>query len=203
MENLIIGTLILTSIIGIAFIVERGLALRWKLIIPPEIESGLQQCRTREQLPGLQETCEAHPSPLGRLLQAASEFIDLPRAEVVDAVQTRARQEVTRLERGLVILEIIVGIGPLLGLVGTIMGMMELFDNVGVSGLGDSSVFASGIALALRATLLGLLVAIPALVAWSYYNRKVERMAIEMETLCDEFIRRQYRLRKSDSSSAA
>lgn len=203
MENLIIGTLILTSIIGIAFIVERGLALRWKLIIPPEIGSGLQHCRTREQLPGLLKTCEAHPSPLGRLLQAASEFIDLPRAEVVDAVQTRARQEITRMERGLVILEIIVGIGPLLGLVGTIMGMMDLFDNLGVSGLGDSSVFASGIALALRATLLGLLVAIPALVAWSYYNRKVERMAIEMETLCDEFIRRQYRLRKSESTSAA
>jgi biopolymer transport protein ExbB len=59
--------------------------------------------------------------------------------------------------------------------------------------MSDNSALAKGISLALNATLLGLITAIPALVAWSYYNKKVETMAVEMESLCDEFLRRLYR----------
>ena len=91
------------------------------------------------------------------------------------------------------ILEIIVGIAPLLGLVGTIAGMMTLFGNIGQAGLTDATLLAKGIALILNATLMGLLIAIPSLIFWSYYNKKVETIAVEMETLCEEFIRRQYR----------
>ncbi|HAV63617.1 MAG TPA: biopolymer transporter ExbB, partial [Verrucomicrobiales bacterium] len=133
---------------------------------------------------------------LSRLLVVAIEHLDWPREETMDALQTRARHEIVKLERGLVVLEIIVGIGPLMGLVGTIIGMITLFGSLSEAGLGDSSVFAKGIALALNATLMGLLVSIPSLVAWSYYNRKVERMAVEMASLCDEFLRRQHRLRR-------
>jgi biopolymer transport protein ExbB len=111
----------------------------------------------------------------------------------MDAVQTRARHEIARLERGLVVLEIIVGIAPLLGLVGTIIGMMSVFGDVGQSGLNDAAKLAQGISLILRATLMGLLIAIPSLIFWSYYTKRVETFAVEMETLCDEFIRRQYR----------
>jgi biopolymer transport protein ExbB len=91
------------------------------------------------------------------------------------------------------VLEIIVGIAPLLGLVGTILGMMTAFGNVGNAGQIDPAKLALGISLILRATLFGLLIAIPSLVFWSYYSKKVESIAIEMESLCDEFLRRQYR----------
>jgi biopolymer transport protein ExbB len=91
------------------------------------------------------------------------------------------------------VLEIIVGIAPLLGLVGTILGMMAVFGKVGEAGLNDAGRLAQGIALILRATLVGLLIAIPSLIFWSYYTKKVETIAVEMETLCDEFVRRQYR----------
>ena len=111
----------------------------------------------------------------------------------MDAVQTRARQELTRLERGLVVLEIIIGIAPLLGLVGTIIGMMSVFGDVGQSGLNDAAKLARGISYILQATLMGLLIAIPSLIFWSFYTKKIETFAVEMETLCDEFIRRQYR----------
>src|SRR5262249_40850309 len=116
-----------------------------------------------------------------------------PKVEAVDAIQTRARHEIARLERGLVVLEIIVGIAPLLGLVGTILGMMAVFADVGQTGLTDAGKLAQGIALILRATLFGLLIAIPSLVFWSYYTKKIETFGVEMETICDEFIRRQYR----------
>ena len=107
-----------------------------------------------------------------------------------------ARHEIVKLERGLVVLEIIVGIAPLLGLVGTIIGMMATFENVGQMGLNDASKLAQGISVILKATLIGLLIAIPALVSWSYYSKKVEMLAVEMETLCDEFMRRLYREEK-------
>jgi biopolymer transport protein ExbB len=110
----------------------------------------------------------------------------------MDLLQMRARNEVARLERGLVVLEIIVGIAPLLGLVGTIAGMMTLFGDIGQAGLTDANRLAKGIALILNATLMGLLIAIPSLIFWSYYTKKVETLAVELETLCGEFLRRQY-----------
>jgi biopolymer transport protein ExbB len=110
----------------------------------------------------------------------------------VDALQTAARHEIVRLERGLVVLEIIVGIAPLLGLVGTIVGMITVFSDIGQTGLNDAAKLAQGISLILRTTLIGLLICIPALIAWSYFSKKIEVLAAEMEALCDEFIRRQY-----------
>lgn len=196
MELLVYILLILTSIVGLTFIVERGLALRWKRVVPPEIEAAVDACQSREDTERLKRVCEKHASPLGRLLVLAVERLSWPKEENVDALQTRARHEIVKLERGLVVLEIIVGIAPLLGLVGTIIGMMTTFESVGQMGLSDASKLASGIALILKATLIGLLIAIPALISWSYYTKKVEMLAVEMETLCDEFVRRQYRAEK-------
>jgi biopolymer transport protein ExbB len=144
----------------------------------------------------LKRVCEQNNSPLSRLLLLAVNRLNWPKEENADALQTRARHEIVKLERGLVVLEIIVGIAPLLGLVGTILGMMTTFADVGQAGLNDASKLAQGISLILRATLIGLLIAIPALIFWSYYTKKVEMLAVEMETLCDEFVRRQYREEK-------
>ena len=194
METVVYVLLLLTSVVGLTFIVERGLALRWRRVVPPEIEAAVESCQTPEDVPMLKRVCEQHnKSPLSRLLLFAAEHFNWPKAETVDALQTRARHEIVRLERGLVVLEIIVGIAPLLGLVGTIVGMMTAFGDVGQAGQTDAAKLAQGIALILRATLIGLLIAIPSLIFWSYYTKKVEMLAVEMETLCDEFIRRQYR----------
>lgn len=193
MELFVYILLILTSIVGLTFIVERGLALRWKKVVPPEIEAAVDACQSRDDIERLKRVCEKHPSALGRLLVLAVERLHWSKEENVDALQTRARHEMVKLERGLVVLEIIVGIAPLLGLVGTILGMMTTFESVGQMGLNDASKLANGIALILKATLIGLLIAIPALISWSYYTKKVEMLAVEMETLCDEVVRRLYR----------
>ena len=192
MEILIYLTLILTSIVGLAFIVDRALALRWVKVVPPQIADALAACKTRDQVVALRRACVQKPSPLSRLLLLAADHLDWPKEENVDALQTAARHEIVRLERGLVVLEVIVGIAPLLGLVGTIAGMMTVFGGLGQTGLNETAKLAEGISLILRATLIGLLIAIPSLIFWSYYTKKVEMFAVEMETLCDEFIRRQY-----------
>jgi biopolymer transport protein ExbB len=192
MATFIIVILVLASVVGLTFIVERGLALRWRKVIPAEVEAAVQSCRGADDLPMLRNICHAHPSPISRLLTLADDHRHWPKAENISVLETRARHEISRLERGLVVLEIVVGVAPLLGLVGTIYGLIMLFGDVGTSGLGETNVVAKGIATALDATLLGLLTAIPSLVAWSYYNKKVENLAVEMASLCEEFIRRQY-----------
>ena len=192
MDDIVYILLGMTSVVGLTFIVERALALRWNKVVPPAITKALAECRLREDTKELCHICRKKPSPLGRLLLLATEHLDWPKEDNVDALQTAARHEIVRLERGLVVLEIIVGIAPLLGLVGTIAGMMTLFGDIGVSGLNDAARLAKGIALILNATLIGLLIAIPSLIFWSYFSKKVEVFAVEMEAICDDFIRRQY-----------
>lgn len=201
MELFIIVLLILASVVGLTFIVERGLALRQHKVIPEEVEAALESCRSEADLPILRHMCQQHPSPLSRLLSLADRHRAWPKAENVGALETSARHEVSKLERGLVILEIVVGVAPLLGLVGTIYGLIILFGTMGESGLGESKEVAKGIAVALNSTLLGLLTAIPSLIAWSYYNKKVERFAVEMAALCENFLRTQYHAEEAAKSN--
>lgn len=193
MEIVVYFLLILTSIVGVTFIIERAIALRWRRVLPPEIEAAVQSCQSAGDVPMLRRVCEQNGSPLSRLLLLAADHLSWPREDNADALQTRARHEIARLERGLVVLEIIVGIAPLLGLVGTIVGMISVFGDVGKAGLTDAAKLAQGISLILWATLIGLLIAIPSLVFWSYFTKKVETIAVEMETICHEFLQRQYR----------
>jgi len=192
MDLLIYVLLGLTSIVGVAFVIERAWMLRWRKVVPPDIARALENCRTADDVKALRAACERRPSPLSRLLLLATDRLDWPKADNVDRLQTAARHEIVRLERGLVVLEIIVGIAPLLGLVGTIIGMISVFGGIGQTGLGDAGKLAQGISVILQTTLIGLLIAIPALIAWSYFSKKVEVLAVEMEALCDDFIRRQY-----------
>lgn len=195
--------LVLASIVSLTFIIERGLALRRPRVLPEAIADAVERCNGRDELTALHTLCRQQPSTLSRLVLTAIEHLDWPKAETVDCVQTRARQEVVQLERGLVVLEIVTGIAPLLGLVGTLHGMITLFGDIGSAGLGDSNVVARGISITLNTTLMGLLIAIPSLIAWSYFSRRIESFAVEMETLLDEFLRRQYRLAESPATSPA
>jgi len=88
--------------------------------------------------------------------------------------------------------------------VGTILGMIQLFGALGQEGLNDSAAFAAGISLALRATLFGLLVAIPALISWSLLSNRVENLTVDLENIMDTFVRKFYRenaLRKEAPTS--
>jgi len=71
--------------------------------------------------------------------------------------------------------------------------LITLFASLGAVGISDNAALAKGISIALNTTLMGLIVAIPSLIAWSYYNKKVETLAVEMEALCERFLRSQYR----------
>ena len=130
--------------ISLAFIIERGYALRRNSIIPEPLTDSLEHCQTRSDVNTLLRFCQQHEhTPLSRLTSAAIEHLEWAKPDNVEALQTRARHEVSRMERGLVVLEIITGIAPLLGLVGTVFGLIEIFGEM-TSDQVDTARFASG-----------------------------------------------------------
>ncbi len=180
--------LMMMSVISVALVLERGWYLRRSKVMPRVVVDGIETLDTA----ALRGTCTAMPSPLARLTVTVLDHLRWPKEEVEGAVEVKARREVALMERGLVILEIVVGIAPLIGLVGTIYGIIPLFVDFGKAISGDYALLAKGIGAALNKTLVGLLVAIPTLVAWSYFNKKVETLAVELEGHCDALIRRHY-----------
>ncbi|HAM73512.1 MAG TPA: biopolymer transporter ExbB [Verrucomicrobiales bacterium] len=188
METLFLLALISASILGVTIIIERGISLQRDRVVPDSIVRKVGSADLEE----VRAACRRHPSSLGRLILVASDHLDWQRSQTVEFVQTRARHEISKLERNLFVLEILVGVAPLLGLVGTVYGLIELFGSMKLVATGESADFARGIALALRATFGGLMIAIPALIAWSFYSRRVETFTVEMETACDEFLRKHH-----------
>lgn len=185
--------LVLTSVVAVTVIIERGLALRWPKVVPDLLEAAVENYRSPADLAALEAACREYPSALSRLLDVACQHLTWSKEENTSALETRARREVLLLERGLVVLEVAVGIAPLLGLVGTVYGLITLFSGMGGLASADNAKVAQGIAIALNTTLAGLMIAIPSLIAWTYFTKKVDRMAVELETICDDFLRRHYR----------
>ncbi|SVD43252.1 uncharacterized protein METZ01_LOCUS396106, partial [marine metagenome] len=131
MKNAIIGVLILTSMISIFLIVERGLALRREVVIPSRLIELQGVCNSQDEILSLRTTANKIHSPYGQLISCAIDHLHLPRDENMELLQTRARAEISKMERGIVVLEIVTGVAPLLGLVGTIFGLITLFRGMG------------------------------------------------------------------------
>ena len=202
--GLFMWPLLACSIVSVTIMILRGLALLRKKVVPPIIEHEIERLAPGESPERLWRIVHHDPSSLARITRVALQHLRGPRSEDVEAVQTRARHEMVRLERGLIILEVIVGIAPLLGLIGAVSGLVHVFSHLGLSsGASDTRQIALGIAEALNATVFGLSIAVPTLIGFTYFSRKVEVMSIEMETLVVELINKLYFGRSSHGFEAA
>ncbi|MDZ4815702.1 MAG: MotA/TolQ/ExbB proton channel family protein [Verrucomicrobiota bacterium] len=186
--------LVACMIVSLGIIMERAFALRRSLLISSSVARAVELFKSPDDLDRLIRLCQSDDSGLSRLIQTALDHLGWPKTENMEAVTTKARAEVNRMERGLVALEIFVGIGPLLGLLGTVFGMMHIFEGLGNQGSTvQTMAVAKGIAEALNATVAGLIVAVPSLIAWSYFMRKIESTAVEMENICADLLSKLYR----------
>jgi len=186
--------LIICSLISVTFILLRAIALRRKLVLPFSLEQEVERYRPGQSLEPLVRTVQSDDSALASILDAAVHHIDGSKQEATEAVQTRARHEVVRLETGLVVLEVIIGIAPLLGLLGTVSGLVSVFATLGESGTTpDPQAIALGISEALNTTIAGLAIAIPSLIGHSYFTKKIEVMSVEMEAIVASLLEKIYR----------
>lgn len=183
--------LLLLSIVSLAVIILRAKALRLSSVVPAAVEEGVEKLQPGDRLTSLEKVLEKYPSPLSRILETLIDHLEWPRVEAIEAVQTRARHETALLERGLVVLEITVGLAPILGLLGTLSGLVGIFAGLGSAG-GDPVAVARGISEALNTTIVGLAVAAPSLIAHNYFSRRIEMMAIEMESVAADLTAKCY-----------
>jgi len=184
--------LLICSVVSVATMFLRGWALRRETVIPSWLWNRIEALQPGETGPSLErlgQTVRADPSPLARIAEVAIKHLEWPRSENMEAVQTRARHEVIRMETGLVILEVIVGIAPLLGLLGAVSGLVTVFGTMGASEtISDPRGIAKGISEALNTTIAGLSIAIPSLIAYWYCSMKVETVSVEMESMVGELV---------------
>jgi biopolymer transport protein ExbB len=173
--------ILLCSAVALAIILERFWSLRRKSVVPAELgEQVLAWARTRKLDPGHIETLRAN-SPLGEILAAALSVRMRSREIIKERVEDTGRHVVHRLERFLNTLGTIALISPLLGLLGTVFGLIEMFFAVMVSGVGDPLKMAGGIGQALVCTAAGLCVAIPAYFFHRYFRGRVADYVVNME----------------------
>ncbi len=188
--------LLLCSVIAVTVTIMRAIALRRHLVIPDELEKEIERLQphdTPESLVRLSRMARNDPSTLGRIAQVGLGNLHLPKEESTNAMQTVARHEIVQLERGLHILEIIIGIAPLIGLLGAVSGLVAVFGAFGDSQTAqDPRTIAAGIAEALSTTVVGIAIAIPSLIAHGLLMKKVEQMAADMELLMSGLLAKCY-----------
>lgn len=175
-----IWPLILASVISLAIIAERFWTLRSEAVAPrallPEVQKWLAQGGvTKETIARL----EQH-SPLGQVFASALRNVDSSREVMKEAIEETARAVIHDLERYLTTLGTIATVSPLLGLLGTVIGMVELFGAFTATGH-DVAQFARGISVALYNTAMGIVVAVPSMIFYNHFRAKVDSLIVEME----------------------
>jgi len=186
----VMAILAVASVLCLALIFERWHSLRRRKIFPvrflSEIENLLREGKISETL----TLCRTSDLGVARLISTGLALKDAPSQESKEELEGAGRREASILERNLDFLGTLAAAGPLVGLLGTVIGMIRTFGVVALTGVGDPLKLSGGIAEALLCTVGGLVVGIPALVAQQYFLHKVDRFMIEME----EFVTRVMKL---------
>jgi biopolymer transport protein ExbB len=179
--------IILCSIVLVGIVLERLWTLQRKRVLPQELIKKVSQLAEANQVNAKVIEALEKNSPLGRILAAALANRDRGRAIMMERVEDTGRHVVHELERFVNSVGTIASISPLLGLLGTVTGIINAFKGVMLGGMGDPRVLAGGISEALICTAGGLAVAIPAYIAHRYLRGKVERIVIDMEKVAINF----------------
>jgi len=179
--------IILCSIAAVGILLERLWTLQRKRVLPEELIKKVSQLAESGQVNAKVIEALEKNSPLGRVLAAALANRDRGRDIMMERVQDTGRHVVHELERFLNSLGTIASISPLLGLLGTVSGIINAFNAVMLGGMGDPRMLAGGISEALVTTAGGLAVAIPSFIAYRYLRGKVERIVVDMEKIAVAF----------------
>jgi biopolymer transport protein ExbB len=177
----IMWPLLICSLIAIAIIIERLINLRFTRVLNPAVVERVTALAEGGKVESAIEVCRQKPGIYTNIVLAGLELTDRGEAAVKESVEGAGRHETARLNRYLGTLGTIAGVSPLLGLLGTVLGMIEVFHTIAESGAGQAAQLSSGISQALITTATGLLIAIPALVAHNFFREKAEAIVADLE----------------------
>jgi len=176
------------SVIAIAVIVERLISLRRSIVIPSKLVEEIEAAVRNKDDISAENLCRNHNNAMTRILWRALKKRGVSRPVLKEIIEENGRQEIAHLERFIGVLSLIAAIAPLLGLLGTVIGMIEVFAVISLEGVGKADILAGGISKALTTTAAGLCVAIPSLVAYRYFESRVDQFVIEIEMHALRFV---------------
>ena len=179
--GILIWPLLLCSVISLAIICERLWSLQRKRIIPANMVKFVWEWHKKKSLDAQRLDMLRKSSPLGRVLAAGLNNMGQSREMMKESIEEVGRHVAHDLERYLNTLGTIASISPLLGLLGTVVGMIKVFAVITAQGVGDPAVLAEGISEALITTAVGLTVAIPSLMFYRYFRGRVDELVVTME----------------------
>ena len=177
----IIAVILLGSLVTGAVLLARLWTLRAASVVPRALSVRVRDLVLREEVPEAMTACKTDDSPLARVLLAGLRRAGRPRAEIKEFLTEVGRHEAQLLQRGLGVLEVVAVVSPLLGLLGTVWGMIDVFRAIEVHGVGNAAALAGGIGTALYTTFAGLLVAIPVRVSHTWVLSRVDTHVLAME----------------------
>jgi biopolymer transport protein ExbB len=180
--------IIACSVIAVAIILERLWTLQEKRVLPASVANHVVELIQRDQIDAKQLQEVHQSSAFGQVLAAGLSYRHAPRDLIKEVVEDSGRHAVHELERYLSTLGTIAAISPLLGLLGTVSGMIRSFTAITANGVPNPAVLAGGISEALIATAAGLTVAIPSLIAYRYLRGRVEALVVRIEKESMRFI---------------
>jgi biopolymer transport protein ExbB len=173
--------LLLSSVLAFAIILERAVQLRRKKVISPNLLRMIDSIKESKDLDVAKTVCNQTNSSFTNIMKICLDNHGLDKDELKEMMEDQGRQEVRILERGLGALETIAAAAPLMGLLGTVIGMIEVFDVISQVGVGQASALSGGISEALITTVVGLSIGIPTLVFYNYFMHKAENMVLDIE----------------------
>lgn len=180
--------IIACSVIAAAIILERLWTLQPKRVLPVQLTSQVRELAQHDQLDPKHLQAVHQSSPLGQVLAAGLANRHADRAVIKESIEDSGRHVVHELERYLNPLATIAEITPLLGLLGTVIGMIKVFAAIMAQGVGNPSVLAGGISEALITTAAGLSVAIPAKIGFRYLRARIDGLVVQMEKETVKFL---------------
>lgn len=173
--------ILLCSIIALTIVIERFISLQAKKVTPPTLVAQVWQWHKNKTLTEEHIVALSKHSPLGKILSAGLVNREQPREIMKESIEEVGHQVIHELERFLNTLGTIAAISPLLGLLGTVIGMIKVFAAITTQGVGNPTVLAGGISEALITTAAGLSVAIPSLIFYRFFRGRVDELVIKME----------------------
>ncbi len=175
--------LLICSLVALAIVLERLWSLRLSRILNPTVVERMSGLTEGGRIDRALSVCRENPGIFTNIVAPGLELAAKGEEERIarEAIEDAGRHQTVRLHRYLGTLGTIVGISPLLGLLGTVTGMIDVFKTIAEAGAGQAAQLSSGISQALITTATGLLIAIPALVAYNYLNEKAESIVADLE----------------------
>ncbi len=195
--GLVMIPLAILSVLGVAVTIEKIITLRVSRVIQRDIVNTIESVNAASDIPMATKICERYNTPFANIIRTGLEESREPLAIVRQAMEDSGRRETKRLERYLVLLATVAAASPLLGLLGTVLGMIKVFSVISIAGVGQAGLLSGGIAEALITTAFGLSIGIPALVAYNLLDTRVDTLVVRIDTYAHQLLKQLSAMREA------